>query len=136
MAQLAGGDPEDRRAVAAAACGELGFALREIPARNLPCRPSELEALARFWEREAALFSSALLVECGEHGAGKEAREDGQHYASPRALAGPSIAAERGRLKTPRRRFFSLRMPKPPAEEKKALWLGALGRRRRALTAT
>ena len=52
IAQVSGGDREDRLAVAAAACEEFGLALRMIPARNLPADLRELEALARLWERD------------------------------------------------------------------------------------
>ena len=126
VARVSGGDREDRLAVAAAACGELGLALRMIPARNLPADPREMGALARLWEREAALSSSALLLELGDDGAGEEAHERAAlRFAE--SVGGAVIVAGGGRLPATRRPFVTHEMPDPAPHERRALWLGALG---------
>ena len=58
--QLCGGDRAARRAIAAAACAELGLGLLAIRAADLPPAPAEREALARLWEREAVLSGAGL----------------------------------------------------------------------------
>ena len=126
VAQLSGGDQEGRRAVAAAACAELGLALCEISTRSLPSDFRELEALARLWEREAALSSSALLLEYGERDVGEGAHE----RAALRLIESVNcavIVAGDGRLPSPRRPFYAFEMPTPTPHEKRALWRGALG---------
>ena len=63
---LAGDDFGSKRSVAAFACAQLGLQLFLLDATNIPASVAEREALARLWEREAALSRGALLVECAE----------------------------------------------------------------------
>jgi ATPase family associated with various cellular activities (AAA) len=63
---LAGDDSGSKRSVAAFACVQLGLQLFLMDAANVPASVAEREALARLWEREAALSRGALLVECAE----------------------------------------------------------------------
>jgi hypothetical protein len=126
VAQVSGGDREGRRTVAVAACEKLGLALCKISAQNLPSDLRELGALARLWEREAALSSSALLLECGDNGANEEAHERAA-LRFIESVGGTVIVAGVDHLPAPRRSFFTLRMPDPTPHEKRDLWLGALG---------
>ena len=64
--QICGPDPSARHAVAAAACATHGLALFAVDAADLPTTPAERVALARLWEREAALLGGALLIDCDE----------------------------------------------------------------------
>jgi ATPase family associated with various cellular activities (AAA)/Winged helix domain, variant len=61
--QLCGSGPAGRQSVAAAVCATLGLTATLLDAVGLPTTSSEQEALARLWEREAALAGSALVVE-------------------------------------------------------------------------
>jgi len=61
--QLCGCDATGRRAVAAAACAKAGLAAVVVDAAELPATATEQEALARLWEREAALAGAALVLE-------------------------------------------------------------------------
>jgi hypothetical protein len=126
VAQLSGGDKESRRAVATAACLELGLTLHELSAQNLPSALRELEVLARLWEREAALSASTLLLECGEGNSADTAlRRAALHFMEK--VGSIVIMAGDDRLPAPRRAFLTLKMPTPTPHEKRALWLGALG---------
>ena len=64
--QIYGSDAFSNQTIAAMACAELGLNLQTISAAALPTSPSELEALERLWEREAALSCSALLLDCSD----------------------------------------------------------------------
>jgi hypothetical protein len=64
--QLGGGDAASRRAIAAAACVALGVRLHVLRAADLPEPVEERETLCRLWEREAALGSTALLLELAD----------------------------------------------------------------------
>ena len=48
------------------ACAALGMQLHVLRAADVPLAVAEREALARLWEREAALSSSALLLDYDE----------------------------------------------------------------------
>ena len=61
--QLYGNQKSSKRDIAAAACSALGLKLYLASSQALPSNPSELEAIMRLWGREAALSSSALLLE-------------------------------------------------------------------------
>jgi hypothetical protein len=125
VARLSGGDKESRRAVATAACVELGLTLHELSAQNLPSDLRELKGLARLWEREAALSASTLLLECGEGNSADAAlRRAALHFIE--GVGSTIIMAGEDRLPAPRRAFLTLKMPTPTLHEKRALWLGAL----------
>jgi len=64
--QLHGNEKISKRDIAAAACHELGLDLSFMSAQSLPTNPADLETTLRLWSREAALSSSALLLEYDE----------------------------------------------------------------------
>lgn len=64
--QLCGPDSMSKNALAAHACQQMGLSLRTLSAEALPAGVSDLETLARLWEREAILTRSALLLNCDE----------------------------------------------------------------------
>ena len=74
--QLWGTDQESQRAIALAACSQLGLQLYAMSARLLPADTRELEALMRFWEREAAFSNCVLLLDCQELNTSDAARQD------------------------------------------------------------
>jgi ATPase family associated with various cellular activities (AAA) len=63
---LVGPSADAKGAVASAICDHEGWRLREIRAASLPGDPRELGELRRRWEREAALSSSALLIDADD----------------------------------------------------------------------
>jgi hypothetical protein len=126
LVQLCGPEAADRRAVAAAAAATLGWWLAVLPAELTPTNPSDLDALARLWEREAALGGAALLVECDELDAA-----DGPRVGAVRRLVGrirgPVVLSDREPRRPGIRPLLSLEVPPPTAAEQRAVWHQALG---------
>jgi ATPase family protein associated with various cellular activities (AAA)/winged helix domain-containing protein len=124
LLELTGAGAAAKRAVAAAACARLGLALRLLRAAGLPAGATELEGLARLWEREAALAASALYVEV----------EDGEDPARDSALGrfldllrGPVVVAARERRRPGMRPVLGFEVAPPDAREQLLLWREALG---------
>lgn len=65
IVQLSGPDGDGKRAVAAAACAEIGASLYALPALLIGGGLEEL-TLARLLTREAMLGGSALLLDCDD----------------------------------------------------------------------
>ena len=61
---LCGPPSTPARAIARAAAESLGNRLFALRADSIPPLPAEQDALARTWDREAALMGAALLVDC------------------------------------------------------------------------
>ncbi len=72
--QLWGGDLHGKRDISARLAARCGLLLHAIAAEDIPAGAHEVELLASLWERETALFDSALLVECAEAAPGTSAR--------------------------------------------------------------
>jgi hypothetical protein len=121
--QLCGGDRAARRAIAAAACAELGLALLAVRAADLPAA-AEREALARIWEREAVLSASGLLVECDE-------RDEHERAAAVLALVGDvhgiRLVSTRDTIPSDTGPIVRVDVPPLSAEERVGLWREALG---------
>lgn len=117
--QLCGSDAASKRAVAAAACAAVGINLHALPAQVLPNDARELESLVRLWEREAALATSALLVEFDE---------TENQFAPLRFIeraGGVLFISCRERLQLCHRPSISFEVAKPTSEEQQALWKNA-----------
>jgi hypothetical protein len=84
VVELTGGDALTRRAVARAACEDLGLGLLALAADAVPAHPGELDVLARLCERECVLAASSLYVDA-------EAVDPGD----PRAAAAVTRLVER-----------------------------------------
>jgi hypothetical protein len=63
VVQLLGGDTPSKLGVAARAAALLGLRVYRMPIALLPTQSSELEALARLWQREALLLPLALYLD-------------------------------------------------------------------------
>ncbi|KGI67124.1 ATP-binding protein [Mycolicibacterium rufum] len=61
--QLAGLDPAGKRLVAAHAARRCGLLAYRLPADLIPTQPTDLDNLARLWERESALLPVALYID-------------------------------------------------------------------------
>jgi hypothetical protein len=123
-AQLCGADSATAREVVAAVAGQRGAVAFALRAAEVPTPPSERDALARLWEREAALIGAVLLVE----------RDDDDPPEATRAAArlvesagAPLVLA--GREPVPLRGRAAVRLTVPPlsTRERSALWRAALG---------
>jgi ATPase family associated with various cellular activities (AAA)/Winged helix domain, variant len=119
IVQLCGNDASAKRVVAAAACAAVGLNLHVLAAEVLPNDARELETLLRLWEREAALATSALLVECDEL----------ENLLAPvrfiERARGVLFVASRERLRLRHRTSANFDIRKPTSEEQQALWKNA-----------
>ncbi|HKD33077.1 MAG TPA: ATP-binding protein [Gaiellaceae bacterium] len=122
--QLCDCDSSSAREVIGGACEELGLVGYVLQAADVPGTSSERDALARLWEREAALGSAALLIE----------RRDEDPAEAPRctarlaeSVAGPVVLA--GGETVPLRTRAAVRLTVPPlsAAERVDFWRASVG---------
>ena len=121
VVQLCGDARGGKRALAAVVCGHLGLRLHGMSAADIPAASAERDALARLWEREAALLESALVInlESAEHG-------DAVRAFAERVQGLLFVCAEEP-LGLPTRPSIVLHANRPAAQEQRALWEHALG---------
>jgi len=131
--QLCGVPEVGKRAIAASACANLGLQLHAINAADIPVNISEREALARLWEREAFLSSTALLVDC-EDLDGNDGRDGGsgkdRKHAVISFMEGTKcmvLVNSRQPLIFRKRSALRLDVERPSSAEQRALWQRALG---------
>ena len=121
---LTGPDASAKRAVTAAAGAALGLQVFAVGADALPTAPAELDALARLWDREWALGSAALMLDC-------EREEDGGREGAIARLIdrvrGPLVVARRERGAAPQRPVLPFDVAKPTTAEQRDLWRATLG---------
>jgi len=119
IVQLCGNDANARHGVAGAACASAGLNLHSAAAEVLPNDARELESFIRLWEREAALATSALLVECN----------DAQNLLAAvrfiERVRGVVFISSRERLQLRHRSALTFDVAKPTAKEQGALWKNA-----------
>jgi hypothetical protein len=117
--QLCGSDASAKRAVAMAACAAVGMNLHTVSAEVLPNDARELESVIRLWERETALATSALLVECNE------AENQFAQVRFIERVGGVLFVASRERVRLRHRASISFDVTKPTSEEQQTLWRNA-----------
>ncbi len=123
---LAGPDRLAMRAAMLEAASALGILLFRIDAADIPGEWTQRHALATFIDRELALSDGALLIECGDTGAGAAARL-ADLVTGPTAIsaADPAIPDRGPRLR--------LDVAPPGIRERRQIWAEALGRQAEAL---
>jgi len=124
--QLCGADETSRRAIAATGCSGIGVNLFCLPADVIPTNAAEMEALARLWEREAALTSSALYIDA-EIVDRTDARTVTAVSRLLERLNGGVLLGSCERWRPLRRSMLTLDVHKPTAQEQRTLWQAALG---------
>jgi hypothetical protein len=120
VVRLTGDDASGQADVAAAVATALGLGLHVLQAGDVPTGHAEIDALTTFWEREAALLGSALLVSAGADPLPAVAT---RLIEQLRGLVFLS-AAQPQPLERPTLRFA---VDKPGAIEQRQLWQLALG---------
>lgn len=123
--QLCGDEVAGKAAIAMAACAALGLNLSLLSANVIPASPSELEALMRLWERESALSTSALFLECDEMDTTDVARVSAVRRLTER-LSGAIIIASREPRRTRQRPIITFEVRKPSSSEQRSIWQSAL----------
>jgi ATPase family associated with various cellular activities (AAA) len=126
VVQLCGDEFAAKRAIAAAACALLGLNLYQISAASLPQDAREMDALIRLWQREAALSTSALLIDAHDLD-NSDAAHTGAVTRLIDQLTTPVLLSARARWKNTRRLMLTLDVSKPTTDEQHALWQSALG---------
>jgi hypothetical protein len=124
VVHLCGADLAGKRAVAAAACAVFGLQLYAIRAPDLPAGNSQRELLARLWEREMLLSSSALLIEDED-----SATPDAAPIVSSFIQTTRGLLAVCGRepIRSHKRPIVRVEVNRPTPSEQKAVWTRALG---------
>ena len=118
---LCGEQPAANQALAAFACQLSNVPLHLLRATEIPTAVAEREALARLWEREGALGSGALLVDCDE-------LENNRPLTSfLENVRGMLFVVTREPVRLWRREVVRIDVDKPNAKEQKALWQESLG---------
>jgi len=128
IVQLCGDEATGRRAIAASACVALGLNLWTMAAHVVPAIPAELENVVQLWRREAALTSSALLIECDDAETLDATRLKTLTQMIERASV-PLMVASRERLKIHHRATMICDVKNPTVSEQRQIWLHALGPR-------
>jgi hypothetical protein len=123
--QLCGDGIAGKATIAMAACAALGLNLNLLSANVIPASPSELEALIRLWEREAALSASALFLECDEMDPTDAARVSAVRRLIE-SLSGAIIIASREPRRTRQRPIITFEVRKPSSSEQRSIWQSAL----------
>lgn len=124
--QLCGPEIDDKRAIAAAACAQLGLDLYVMPVAAIPTNPVEVEQLLRLWEREAALSGSALLLDAdGQTGADVAVENNVSRFLA--AGIGPLLVSSRERQFAWQHTSVPFDVYKPRLAEQKQIWETALG---------
>lgn len=126
LIQICGDERATREAIAAHACASVGLNLHTLSAAMLPVAASEIEALARLWEREAALSTSALLVDCEDVDPADMARAGAVTWLLERT-AGALLIAARDRWRPTRRATVTVDVCRPGSAEQRSAWYTALG---------
>jgi hypothetical protein len=126
--QLLGTDSLSKQLVATQAAAVLGLNLYRLPVGHLPQQASELETLARLWQRESILLPIALYLDAQES-EGKPP-EEGQASLLRRFLArnsGLCFLSARERQSHLGRPAIAFDIAKPTTAEQQAVWAEALG---------
>lgn len=120
VAELCGEDTRCKWAIAAAACGLLGWRLYAMAAEALPAGAAELDGVLRLWHREAVLSQAALLL------AADDLRVEDPQEASVRRFVDQVraglVVTRRRRLPPRHRPVLSLEVGKPPLGEQREVW--------------
>ncbi len=124
--QLCGPERASRRGVAALTCATLDLNVHVLDAAALPPAGPELNQLLRLWEREAALSSSALILECDALDPADTSRTLATAQAIERLRSGLIVSGvERRPDET--RPLVTFEVPPPTPREQAAAWRQALG---------
>lgn len=126
IVQLCGDDVAVKHSIAAAACSALGLNLSLVSAGSLPATPGEIDAFTRLWEREAALSSNALLLDCDEIDPTDNAREKIINRVIERIRSALIVTGKERRVIL-QRVAITFDIPRLTAEDQRTIWKTALG---------
>jgi len=126
VVQICGPERSARRAVAAAACRQVGLRLYTMAAYAVPVAPPEIDRLLRLWQRESLLGNCVLMVESE----GVERSDTGRENALARLVeadAGSPLVVSGSERRGPwQRPAITVDVGKPSPAEQRALWRAVL----------
>ena len=124
--QLCGQEESSKRAIASAICDSIGINLHAISAATIPTEINQLHLIQCLWERESALTSSALLLNCDQ----LETSNVDKERAIARfieTINRPLIITSRDRRRQRRRPLITFDVHRPTSEEQRLIWNNSLG---------
>ncbi len=124
--QLCGTEVASKRPIAAVVCDVLGMNLYTIAAHSVPTTPSDLNQFKLLWEREVALGSSVLLIDCDDLEAADLAREAAIAHLCE-WLRSPVLIATADRRRARLRPSLAFDIGRPTTSEQYEVWEAALG---------
>lgn len=123
---LIGSDDAIKREIATAACELIGLNLSNVSFFSIPLNPTEIDALAHLWDREALITGSGLLFECNELDP-----NDGIRIQSVRRFVenihGPLIISSREKMPPGSRPYLVFEVEKPNLQEQSEIWKAEIG---------
>lgn len=126
IVQLCGNDLTSKRAIAAAACGLIGWNLHVMAADAIPIHTSEINELMRVWQRESFLSNSLLLLDCDEVDTNDVARESAIARIIE-ASTHPIMVVSRDRRRPRQRSLLTFDVGQPSSSEQRTIWQDILG---------
>jgi len=123
--QLCGESADHKRAIAAAACWQIGLRLHALRAERLPAAQADLDSLLGRWDRDAALLGSALLLEHDDLDSSDAERSRAAAWLAEQT-SGALLLSTRER-RPMRQPTLALDVHKPRPDEQRAIWRDALG---------
>ncbi|BAZ50295.1 ATPase central domain-containing protein [Nostoc sp. NIES-4103] len=124
--QLCGTEVASKRPIAALACEFLSQNLYSIAAHNIPTTSSDLHQFKLLWEREVALSSSVLLIDCDDLETADTAKEAAIAYLCE-WLHSPVILTISDRKRSRLRPMLAFDISRPTPSEQYQVWQAALG---------
>lgn len=126
MVQLCGEEVASKRAIARAVCDRLGLNLHALSGESLPLDSTGLNGLKLLYEREWALNSTVLLLNC-DRLENIEAAKDNAIATLIENLNSPLILSSSDRRRLRQRPPITLDVYPPTSDEQRLIWKNALG---------
>jgi len=125
VVQLLGPDPDSRQAIAYQVAQALGRHLHRLALESLPSQRSDVDQLARLWQRESLLLPVALYIEADalDGASGEAAAALRQFLGHPLGLSLVGLREAAIALEVPQ---WSAITPSPTSAEQHAAWLSEL----------
>lgn len=123
--QLLGADSRSKHLVAGEAASRLGVTLYRLPAEALPTQASDLENLARLWQRETLLQPLALYLDCAHIVRESPLAETAQRLLGHRL--GLVFVDTRETWPDMCRESLPIDIARPSAAEQRQIWIAVVG---------
>jgi hypothetical protein len=126
LIQFIGDASRDSESIAAMAAHAVGLQLAVVRGSAIPASARERDDLIRIWEREAALGSLALFIDCDDSGTSEDIRSVSDFVGN---LASPVMVGSTRRLDLSGQSSIQIEVVSPARHERRAMWAQALDAR-------